>query len=305
METIKNAISLYKPEIEDITLSTYSRRVNTMIKKGIDFQDYDKTISKIQELYMQKTVKSCITSIVVFLKAIKSNESLILKYSNKLLEIGNIITNNENKNQATKKELSNFVTKNDIEVILKDLRDRIRNQKMEFKNYEFMDLFQQYLVLNMYYLMPPLRNDYVGTVVDDINYKDMKDSVNYIRLDKGELVLNRYKTKNTYGKNNIVEIPVKLSGIIRKWMEYRVIIDPSLADKKELLLNKKLIPMSQVNLTHFLNKIFKKKVSSTMLRKSYLTEKYPVVHTIEDMTKDAKSMQHSINMQQTTYRKKK
>jgi len=42
-----------------------------------------------------------------------------------------------------------------------------------------------------------------------------------------------------------------------------------------------------------------------MLRKSYISEKYPVVHTTEDMTRDAKSMQHSVSMQQTTYRKKK
>ena len=42
--------------------------------------------------------------------------------------------------------------------------------------------------------------------------------------------------------------------------------------------------MTNNGLTKYLNKIFKpKKVSTTLLRKLYLSEKYPVIHNRKDM----------------------
>jgi hypothetical protein len=117
-----------------------------------------------------------------------------------------------------------------------------------------------------------------------------------------KLVLNRYKTKKTYGKIEI-DLPDELVNIIKTWMTLRQRIFPKLITK-ELLLNKYLKPMSQVNLTHFLNRIFQRRVSTTILRKSYISEKYPVIHTANEMSKDAMAMQHSVGVQQTIYRKK-
>ena len=63
--------------------------------------------------------------------------------------------------------------------------------------------------------------------------------------------------------------------------------------------------MKKNGLTKYLNKIFKpKKVSTTLLRKLYLSEKYPVVHNRKDMKKDAYVMGHSVSTQQGIYRKK-
>ena len=63
--------------------------------------------------------------------------------------------------------------------------------------------------------------------------------------------------------------------------------------------------MTNNGLTKYLNKIFKpKKVSTTILRKLYLSEKYPVIHNRDDMKKDAYIMGHSVETQQGIYRKK-
>jgi hypothetical protein len=62
--------------------------------------------------------------------------------------------------------------------------------------------------------------------------------------------------------------------------------------------------MSQVSLTQYLNRIFMRNISTTMLRKSYLSEKYPVTHTTSEMQRDADAMKHSVGVQQTIYRKK-
>lgn len=302
MEEIKNLITRYKPELEQITVSTYARRINTMLKKGIDFTYYDDTMYKLRELYELKTIKSCITAIVTFLKASRGDEKLISRYSAVLLETGEKISNQEYKNEPSRKEQDNFITRKEIEDIILKLRMLIADEKRIEGNKKLFDLCQQYLVINLYYLIPPLRNDFVGVLVD--NTRTMNDQYNYIRLGDGELILNRYKTRKIYGKNNSIKLPEKLVKIIRKWINIRGRIYPELVGHQDLLLNQNLIPMSQVNLTQFLNKIFKRKISSTMLRKSYISEKYPVVHTTEDMIKDAKSMQHSVSMQQSTYRKK-
>jgi len=79
---------------------------------------------------------------------------------------------------------------------------------------------------------------------------------------------------------------------------------PTLVGETALLLNNDLKRMSKVNLIQNLNSIFKKKISVTMLRKSYISEKYPVEFTVEDMEKDANIMGHSVSLQQSTYRKK-
>ena len=302
MDQIKNLISLYKPELEQITISTYARRIITMLSKGIDFTYYDDTMQRLRGLYQLKTIKSCITAIVTFLKASKSDEKLIKKYSDVLLQTGDEISKQEHKNEPSKREQGNFITRKEIEEIILKLQTLITDEKDIKGNKKLFDLCQQYLVINLYHLIPPLRNDFVGVLVDDT--RSMNDQFNYIRLSDGELILNRYKTRKSYGKNNTIKLPEKLVKIIRKWIGIRRSIYPELVCRQDLLLNQNLIPMSQVNLTQFLNKIFKRKISSTMLRKSYISEKYPVVHTTEDMIKDAKSMQHSVSMQQSTYRKK-
>jgi hypothetical protein len=155
----------------------------------------------------------------------------------------------------------------------------------------------------LYYLIQPVRNDYVNCEVyyDRVSQNLIK---NYIFLNDGVLVLNRYKTRGSYGTGNEINLPNELIEIIKKWMEIRVQTYPLLSGNRELLLTKNLQPMTQVNLTQFLNRIFQKKVSSTILRKSYLSEKYPVTRTQNEMIQDARNMQHSVSVQQSTYRKK-
>jgi hypothetical protein len=174
--------------------------------------------------------------------------------------------------------------------------------KPDYNNY--FDTYKKYLVLNLYYLIPPIRNDYVGCEVYELPLENPNMEKNYIYMSTKKLVLNRYKTSKAYGQGNEIDLPDNLIEIIRTWINIRNKVYPKLIGNNELLLTKNLTGMSQVNLTQFLNRIFGKNVSSTILRKSYLSEKYPVTHTVSEMERDAKSMQHSIRTQQQTYRKK-
>ena len=61
-------------------------------------------------------------------------------------------------------------------------------------------------------------------------------------------------------------------------------------------------PLTAVNaITRLLNKLFGKRVGSSMLRHSYLSQKYGTV--LEEMKQDAQMMAHSDGVQRTYIRK--
>jgi hypothetical protein len=73
--------------------------------------------------------------------------------------------------------------------------------------------------------------------------------------------------------------------------------------RKYLFVNIKGDPLSSSSFTHKLNRIFMKRfgvpISSTLIRKIYLTGKYGKV--LEEMKDDSKVMGHSLGTQQKIY----
>lgn len=303
MEDIYDTIRNYNPGNAEITNKTYANRVNTFMNSGIDIQDYDKSIGFLRSKYSQKTYKSYLTSLVVYLKA-TGKMDLAEKYGKEMKTVNDIIQNKEKEHIATPKEKENMISRAEIKAVIDNLKSQLDKSAPKRDAYSYLDLFQKYMVVNLYYLIPPLRNDFIGCEVYDNPIWLPDTNKNYIYLNTGELVLNRYKTSKKYGKNNITKLPEELVKIVRNWIEIRNIVYPGLVDNPELLINKFLQPMSQVSLTQYLNRIFTRNISTTMLRKSYLSEKYPVTHTTSEMQRDADAMKHSIAVQQTIYRKK-
>lgn len=293
-------INNYANKNANITNQTYASRVFKILKTGKLLENYDDVTSYLITNYTQKTYKSYITSIVVFLKA-KSQKELAQKYASEMKRVNEIIQTKEKEHKKTESETENMVTKQEVEKIIKNLEILI-DKPVILNDMEMFVNYQKYLVVNLYHLIPPVRNDFIGCEVYDSAVFFPDNTKNYIYTDTKKFVLNRYKTKKTYGKMEI-DLPDSLVNIVKKWMNIRKQLFPKLLSK-ELLLNKNLQPMSQVNLTQFLNRIFQRKVSTTILRKSYISEKYPVTQTTNEMERDARAMQHSVSVQQTVYRKK-
>ena len=302
-DEIYSIIQRYAPNNAEITNKTYASRINGLLKMGKNIDDYSSTTSYLRSKYKQKTYKSSIIAIVVYLKALGKME-LANKYASEMKRVNDIIQDEEKNHVPTSSEKANMVTNKEKVDIINNLKDRILHMTVARDYVSYFDTYKRYLVMNLYHLIPPIRGDFVGCLVYDnpIFFPDLKK--NYIYLNTKKLVLNRYKTSKTYGIGNEVNLPDELVDIIKKWMEIREIVYPRLSGNVELLLTNNLQPMGQVNLTQFLNRIFQRNVSSTMLRKSYISEKYPVTHTTNEMQRDATLMQHSVAVQQTTYRKK-
>lgn len=302
MEDILSVIKNYAPQNKDITNRTYALKVNKALREGLDLDDAKSTLAYLKKKYTKKTYKSYITSIIVYRKALGSDTQ---DYDSELKKANTEIEQEYDTNKASPKEASNTITRYEIGKLIEYFDSKLSITVPLKGNVTYFDRFQQYLVLNLYYLIPPLRNDYVNLEVHEKPVKDdLQDTEkNYIFLSKKQLVLNRYKTSKAYGKTTI-DLPSELVGVIREWIKSREIIYPQLVDEPQLLITRNLTPMNQVNLTQYLNRIFGRNISTTMLRKSYLSEKYPVIHSKEEMKKDAKAMQHSVETQQTVYRKK-
>ena len=109
-------------------------------------------------------------------------------------------------------------------------------------------------------LLPPRRSlDYSEMKIRNFDAK----TDNYYK--SGKFYFNRYKTSKTYGLQ-IVDLPKELNTILKKWIKI---------NNKDFMIyssNGKQVSCPQI--TRILNKIFGKRISTSMLRHVYLTNVY-------------------------------
>lgn len=306
---LKNKILKVKPDLKESSVENYIINIRklseylNMKKFNIKYlNDYESIIDFLDNKseFSLATKKNYITSILVILKTGKFDKNIIESYSEYHKKLAQKQLDTYYDNNMNSKEKENWISISEIQSKIKSLRELIdKNKDSDL----IIDIFQQYLILNLYTLLPPLRNDYAGEMILMKTDSSKNDNCNRIILNKKEMILCDYKTSKTYGKKVII-LSDDLTKILEEWWDIR---------KKEQISSKYLLikitnysePMSKNLLTKYLNKIFyPRKISTTILRKVYLSEKYPVVHTYREMQKDAYIMSHDINTAKLVYSKK-
>jgi integrase len=130
---------------------------------------------------------------------------------------------------------------------------------------------------------------------------DSDKTRNFYDMETNKFIFNQYKTKKTYNQQYI-DVPPELKDVLQLFISHYPLNIGKKADFK-LLVASDGAPLTTVNaITRILNKIFGKRVGSTMLRHSYLTTKYG--DQIDEQRKDALGMGHSINTQRDYIRTK-
>ncbi len=191
---------------------------------------------------------------------------------------------NSNESQTEAMEMVNLRT-------LQEFVDKLGESK-----YESIKGMEDYLLVKMM-TRYPLRND-----LQDIRLTTRKSDLNsdynslYVPPDgKGECVLSlpHYKTSKRYGRVMVRLDPEFTDDVL-------VLISDG---RKYLFPNNKGEPMSSSNFTHKLNRIFERefgvRISSTLIRKIYLTGKYG--QTLQQMREDSRVMGHNLDTQQRSY----
>lgn len=277
--------------------------LNKILKKPND-------IMKKLENKKASTIRNYLAAIVVYLSIdAEKNEKLLKEYRelmDKFQKQNNEMIANGKKTETQNK---NWATLDELRKVLKNYKSQLDRdgslKKDELSKREF-DLLQKYVVGSLYIAddeNPPLRNDFSEMeIISESDYKRLsekqKEATNYLVVKNKSnkfFSLGNYKTSDKFGVKEI-KVGKTLNKILNIWLKYN--------KSKFLILNSKGDPISPNSLTKLLIKTFEptgKKISSSLLRSIYISEKFPPQTKEKQETADL--MLHSKNTQQNIYAK--
>ncbi len=308
METLKKS----RPNAKESTIKMYSSNL-LKLQKLMDTDNFkflekpDNVKDKVSELHFT-TQRNYYNAVIVYLMAVrdKKEDPLIEEY----VEIRDTLNKKYEDEQATgvisDKQKNNFVDISEVNNMINDMATEIKNKKIKKKEDltpKDKSLLQSYILFNIYTRLP-MRNDLAGMeainkrAYNKLSEEDKKEK-NYLVVNKNKMfmVLNNYKTSAKY-KELDIDIPKDLEKLLRLYIRINGmgVLFKSSTGK----------PLSRNALSQLLLKETKKRmgksISTTMLRKIYLSSKYGKVK--EEMEKDAKVMGHSTEVAQSVYIKK-
>jgi hypothetical protein len=279
--------------MSDYTSATYKRSLETLRKglgagEGLSFltNDPDKVISWIESSkYAMNTKKLFFITIVSTLtKTAVQPEGVVAKYRAKMDELNKKSKAEQMAQKLSPAEESKFV---EWPEIIKCLNDKIRPAVKDLTS------FQEYLIISLYCLTPPVRLDYANMRV--VTEHPAKPEGNYLVLDKNpHFLFTQYKTSAKYGEQ-VNPVPPKLLDIIEEWR--------SMTDSEYLLIDSKNRPMTEWMLGQTIIKVFEKylgkPVGASMLRHSYVSWSRQNELSLKKSRDLAASMMHSPHMNQT------
>lgn len=274
-----------KKDLKETTIKNYIRSLKIAnCNQNFDslaFLSKKKQVDECLEKYKDGSQKAIITAICSVLNMYKK-EDLHKYYYEKLMTYVKPVDN-----EKTETQKENWMEWKDILQIKEKLKQKDNVHENRLKS----------MVVSLYTELQPRRAlDYIVMDVVPKLKTDLSTEKNYLALKENKFVFNRYKTDKKYGKQ-VIDIPAEL----RKSIDEYLAKHPLKHMKSyPFLVNNSFEPFKGSNsITMMLNRIFKKKVSVSMLRHIYLSHKY----NIESMEKDAEIMGHSLTEQRNYLRK--
>jgi len=307
-EDIKNK----RPNIKDNTIKQYEVNLNKLKKiyesDNFDFLSKpDDVMDKIKDLHYLSQ-RNILNAIVVFLMALNHDEKyddLLITYGDLRDELNDKYSEENKSGVISDKQSKNFTTTEEIFKMINQMADDLKSIKKKNKDNitkKEMQLLQAYTLFNIYSRMP-MRNDVAGMIaINQAAYKklseDEKKENNYLVVpSKGQIyfVLNKYKTAKKYQELNLPIEDDNLRKILRFYLKMN--------DMGILFKTSTGKPLTRTELSKTLlkysQKYLDKSISTTLLRKIYLSSKYGDMK--KELEKDNKVMGHSKAMALDTY----
>ena len=290
------AISCWeKKGLSPITIKTYTTNITNMLKslkKG--FKDTEATIEFLQK-YKPNTQRSKLISIVSFLDCSKDDSKPNRKaydfYNQKMKDINSTLKQEESKNEKSDSQEKNWIDWSDVLSKQQELK--------ELKDKSFND-YLNYLVLSLYTLIPPRRNEYSKVLVVPSS-KGLDEHKNYLDLAKGQFILGDFKTVKSKGIQTL-DIPNDLMEIVNGFLKLRGIKKIKKNEIVPLLVDSDNKPLTASNaITRILNNIFHKKIGASMLRHIFVSDKFG--DEDNERKEVAEQMGHSVSMSQDYVKK--
>ena len=315
-ETLIDIIKKARPNVKDSTIKMYTANL-TKLKKLFDSEDYkflkdpEKVNEKLGDLHYT-TKRNYYNAILIYLMAIAKDDKdmkedpLIIKY-NEMRDQGNqTYQDNQATGVISDKQKASFVPIEEINKMIEEMGQEIKDQKIKKKadlTAKDKALIQSYILFNIYTRLP-LRNDVAGMeTINKRSYNKLsqeeKKSKNHLVVNKNTIFmeLNKFKTSAKYES---IKIPIEkdLEKLLRFYIRVNGMGVLFKSGTGKALTRNELSKL----LIKETKKRMGKSISTTMLRKIYLSSKYADVK--EDMENDAKIMGHSVATGQSVYVKK-
>jgi len=261
--------------------------------------------------YKPNTQRSILIAIVSVLNAVKGLPKTVSKWTNKYYAVLKAIKRDIDTVEATgdksDAQKENWLSWEEVESKMNEMAAAA----MATTGSSLSDLNKllDALVLALYVYVPPRRNkDYTDMVVVR-KLEDAPTDSNVLDISKPQFVFRNYKTASTYGTQT-TDVPKELMTLIVKYLQAGGVmkeLEPTMGKKKKvtrapvvpLLLQPSGKSFNVNGITRILNRVFGKRVGSSLLRHIYLTGKYGKV--LEEQKKDAEAMANSVDMQNKTY----
>jgi len=298
MTDIIDALKKNRPLLSNGSVRTYIGSINRM-SRGIDkplltTDDLLDNIDEIMEFlsaYQPNPRKTRLAALISVLDDKHNEHSDELKTAleriRKQMYIdADLIKKKDEKQELTARQKEAFIPWSDVmrryNMLKIEAEPLFKLDKLTKHQYFTL---QNYILLSLYVLIKPRRAlDYVNFKLRDYDMDDeSKDNYMVIPSNprkKAYFVFNTYKNATRIGKQH-VEIPKELKNLILKWSD---------KNKSEWLLTNQFgKQISQQRITGWLNNIFNKNISVSMLRHIYLTKELGDVD-LEKIKKIAEEM---------------
>ena len=273
------------------SLRTYTRMINILRKAfnipddELEFlKDSQKVIDWIESSkYAINSKKAIYIAIVGTLKTIEGYD--ITLYRTQMDKYNKQIVENYNDQVLSVTEAAKYLPWTEI-------LEAVEKARLDVSD---VWMLQEYLILCLYTMMPPVRLDYGDMLICDSEPPKLKG--NYIILSKKPYFLfSDYKTFKTYG---VIRTPIcrELLDVIYKWLPFT---------DTHLLLDRSGDPLTAIQLGQLIISIFQKhcnkNVGVSILRHSYISWIRGSEMPIKKSDALARQMHHSPKMSQQ-YRK--
>lgn len=288
MDYLEERLIENKPQISKSSVRTYKSILKNLYYRHHDadskinmdwFDDQDIVIGLLADVSF-KSRRTIYSALIAISKTNDLYKRRLLDDSHKYSELMKTQTKSETQ-EANWKEFS------EVKTVYDNFYNNIKpllSRKGELDNHEKSKLVDfMLLAITTGVWFPPRRSqDWILLRVK--NYDEKTD--NYLDMKNNQFVFNIYKTSKYYDTQKVT-FPKEFKSILVKYLKHH--------DDDFLITNSKHEPFTSQRMVQKLNSLFDGKISTSMLRHIFLTEKLKDVPPLLDLQNLAESMGHQIS----------
>ena len=307
VDNLKETLEEARPNVKESTIKMYESNLKKL-KKMFDTDSWDflKKVDNVKDKLKNlhyTSQRNYYNSIIILLMALnheKKFDKLLSEYNTLRDDLNKQYEDENAKGTISEKQKANFVELNEIKKMISQMETDLKGwKKRDLKQSEKM-LLVVYMIYQIHIRLP-LRNDLSGCMAirkseyNKLSDKDKEDN-NYLVVNKSDMffVLNKFKTSKKYEELKF-NVPKDLEKLLRAYIRKTGmgVLFKSSTDK----------PYSRNHISQLLLKASKKylnkSISTTMLRKIVLSDKFS--DTKKEMENMAKITGHSTDTMSKIY----